>query len=231
MMLALLPCLDPNCGISWVCLHLLLAQLLCVCVCVFAIQIQRRTQTQTRTHTLTGALPLFQDRSAALSISSPTPVWSLPHSSTHFQGSQSPAVPLQGPLHRGHQRRALLKRNTGAWPALPPAEETRGGTEAPDSLTGHSHTKGRDAGRGPVATGTTSCGSRGSLPLNAAGKRRPQPVGCPDTPQRPHHRNVAAPDCRKAEGSGLDRDPTPHKMERPATLGNSCWGAEACLGV
>ena len=34
MMLTLLPGLDPNCGISRVCVHLLLAQLLCVCVCV-----------------------------------------------------------------------------------------------------------------------------------------------------------------------------------------------------
>ena len=33
MMLTLLPGLDPNCGISRVCVHLLLAQLLCVCVC------------------------------------------------------------------------------------------------------------------------------------------------------------------------------------------------------
>ena len=32
MMLTLLPGLDPNCGISGVCVHLLLAQLLCVCV-------------------------------------------------------------------------------------------------------------------------------------------------------------------------------------------------------
>ena len=73
-----------------------------------------------------------------------------------------------------------------------------------------------------MATGTTSHGNRGSLPLNAAGKRRPQPVGRPDTPQQPHHWNVAAPDCRQAEGSRLDHNPTPHKMEHPATLGNSC---------
>ena len=35
MMLTLLPGLDPNCGISGVCVHLLLAQLLCVCVVPF----------------------------------------------------------------------------------------------------------------------------------------------------------------------------------------------------
>lgn len=36
-----------------------------------------------------------------------------------------------------------------------------------------------------MATGATSHGNRGSLPLNAAGERRPQPVGHPDTPRGP----------------------------------------------
>ena len=52
-MLALLPCLDPSCGISWVCLHFLLAQLLCACVCVCVCVCHSNTKTHSDTDTNT----------------------------------------------------------------------------------------------------------------------------------------------------------------------------------
>ena len=87
MMLTLLPGLDPNCGISGVCVHLLLAQLLCVCVVPFKYKDRPRHR-----HAHPPVHSPFPGQLYRPRASVPAPVWSLPHGSAHFQSSQNPAA-------------------------------------------------------------------------------------------------------------------------------------------
>ena len=108
MMLTLLPGLDPNCGISGVCVHLLLAQL---CVCVWChSNTKTGPDTDMHTHRCTR---LSQDSSTAPEHQFPPPCGPF---LTAPPTSKAHKIRLPDPrghcTQKGHRHCALLERGT-----------------------------------------------------------------------------------------------------------------------
>ena len=123
MMLTLLPGLDPNCGISRVCVHLLLAQLLCVCVWCH-LNTKTGPDTDTHTHWCTPPVPgqLYRPRA-----SGPAPEHQVPPPSNRSRPRVVPSSrlrplpkltksgrpdPRDHCIRKGHRHCALLERGT-----------------------------------------------------------------------------------------------------------------------
>ena len=185
--------------------------------------------THTHTHTLAGDYPLFQDSSTAPEHQVPAPSGPFftapPTSKAH---KVWPPDPRGRCTQKGHRHCALLERGTRGlgWP-LTWWRRQGGSTELPDSLMGPRPHEGPGCRTGACpATGATSLGNRGSLPLNltphpAGESSGPSLLAAPSPPQRPHHQNVVAPNCRQAE-----RSRQPHTPED----GASCHPGQQLVG-